>query len=44
MSFSNASRASSLYHGHQMVVAFHYPEKSSRSLVFAVADLAQEMV
>jgi hypothetical protein len=26
ISFSNASRASSLYHGHQMVVAFHYPE------------------
>ena len=26
MSFSNAGRASNLYHGHQMVVAFHEPE------------------
>ena len=26
MSFSNASRGSNLYHGHQIVVAFHEPE------------------
>jgi hypothetical protein len=42
LSFENASRASSPYHGHPMVVALHDPEDPIAHLCFEVADLARE--